>query len=136
MHKNFRPFGNTQTWMMLMDCSVIDAQEAKTPTEFEHLALAVAEEANVMLFLRNEARWRKFAEDTRSVALTAANAAKKDGLDVGRAELKKAISATRQLLAIRATGEAACRTVAPRTPVSKLAAAVFFACGSQVPAAA
>jgi hypothetical protein len=89
IHKDFKPFGNTNTWMMLMDCSIIDAEDAKSAEDFQHLALAVAEEANVTRFLRNEARWRKFAEETRAVAQRAAEAAKKDGLDAGRAEMKK-----------------------------------------------
>ena len=89
VHKNFKPFGGTNTWMMMMDCSIIDAQEAKSAQEFEHLALAVAEAANVTQFIRNDAKWRKFAAETRIVAQNAAAAAKKDGLDAGRTELKK-----------------------------------------------
>ena len=69
--------------MMLMDCSIIDAQEAKSAQEFEHLALAVAEGGNVTQFIRNDAKWRKFALETRTVAQKAAATAKKDGLDAG-----------------------------------------------------
>jgi cytochrome c556 len=89
VHKNFKPFGNTQTWMMLMDCSIIDAKDTKSVEEFQQLSLAVAEQANVTSFLRNEAKWRTYAEQTRGVALKAAETAKKDGLDAGRIELKK-----------------------------------------------
>ena len=89
VHKNFKPFGGTNTWMMMMDCSIIDAQEAKTAEEFQHLALAVAEGANVTQFIRNDAKWRKFAAETRTVAQNAAEVAKKDGLDAGRTEMKK-----------------------------------------------
>jgi cytochrome c556 len=89
VHKNFRSPASTQILMLLMDCSIIDAKDAKSAEEFRHLSLALAEEANVAQFLRAEAKWRKFAEETRAVALKAAEAAKKDGLDAGRTELKK-----------------------------------------------
>jgi hypothetical protein len=88
-HKNFKPFGGTNTWMMLMDCSIIDAEEAKTADDFQQLSLAVAELANVTQFIRNEAKWRQYAADTRSTAQKAAELANKNGLDAGRAELKK-----------------------------------------------
>jgi hypothetical protein len=89
VHKNFRSPASTQTLMMLMDSSIIDAKDAKSVEAFQHLALAVAEQANVAQFLRAEAKWRKFAGETRAVAVKAAEAAKKDGLDAGRTELKK-----------------------------------------------
>jgi hypothetical protein len=89
VHKNFRSPASTQVLMLLMDGSIIDAKDAKTPEEFQHLSLALAEEANVAQFLRAEARWRNFAEQTRAVAVKAAEAAKKDGLEAGRTELKK-----------------------------------------------
>ena len=38
VHKNFKPFGNTSTWMTLMDCSVIDAEDTKTADDFQFLA--------------------------------------------------------------------------------------------------
>jgi cytochrome c556 len=88
VHKNFRSFGGTGTWMLLMDGSIIDAKDTKSVEEFQHLALALAEEASVMSFIRPEANWRKFADETRSAALKAAEAAKKDGLAAGRTELK------------------------------------------------
>jgi cytochrome c556 len=89
VHKNFRSPASTQVLMLLMDGSIIDAKDAKSAEEFRHLSLAVAEVADVARFLRAEAKWRKFAEETRSVAVKAAEAAKKDGLDAGRTELKK-----------------------------------------------
>ena len=89
VHKNFKSFGGTNTWMLLMDGAILDAEDAKTVEELQQLALAVAEEANVTQFIRNEANWRKLADNTRTTAQTAAEVAKKDGLDAGRKELKK-----------------------------------------------
>lgn len=70
--KNFKPPAATKTWMHLMDAAYSDAKTAKSPQELEHLAFALAEEANVSAFLQNNATWRKQALAVRETALQVA----------------------------------------------------------------
>jgi hypothetical protein len=87
--KDFKTFGGTGIWMRLLDGAYQDAKSARTPQEMESLALAIAEEMNVAGRLRREARWQAFSRQVTEAALAAAEQARKQGVQVGRAELKK-----------------------------------------------
>ena len=53
----FKPSGSTGAWMLLLDGGYADAKSADKAKDFEALALTLAEEANVVAFLKNEPRW-------------------------------------------------------------------------------
>jgi hypothetical protein len=82
-------FGTTGVWMRLLDGAYQDAKSARTVQELEHLALALAEEMNATARLRREARWQTFSRQVTETALAAVEQARKQGLQVGRTELKK-----------------------------------------------
>lgn len=86
--KNFATFGSTKTWMLLMDGAYVDAKSARTPVEMEDLAYALAETLNVSSHLRNDAKWRTMALETRRAALDAAARAGAGDLDGARRGLK------------------------------------------------
>ncbi len=69
---DFKPSGSTRAWMLLLDGGYADAKSAEKADDFEAIALTLAEEANVVAFLKKEPRWRKMAFDVRDVALAAA----------------------------------------------------------------
>ncbi len=85
--KDFKPFGSLRIWMLLLDGTFADAKTARSAKELEQLSYALAEEANVVVHLRGDARWRQHALGLRDAALTAAKA---DDLETGRVALKKA----------------------------------------------
>jgi hypothetical protein len=87
--REFKTFGSTNVWMRLLDGAYQDAKSARTPQELENLALALAEEMNAAGRLRREARWQAFSRQVTETALAAAEHARKQGLQVGRVELKK-----------------------------------------------
>jgi len=87
--KDFKTFGTTGVWMRLMDGAYQDAKSARTAQEMENMALALAEEMNAAGRLRREARWQTFSRQVTEAALAAAEQARKQGLQVGRTELKK-----------------------------------------------
>jgi hypothetical protein len=86
--RDFKPHGSTKTWMLLMDGAYSDAKTAKTPQEFEQLALALAEEANAYQYARADGRWRGFCVEVRSGALGAAEKARAKDLAGARVALK------------------------------------------------
>ncbi|HEV8058330.1 MAG TPA: hypothetical protein VGP68_00535 [Gemmataceae bacterium] len=69
---DFKPSGSTRAWMLLLDGGYADAKSAEKADDFEAIALTLAEEANVVAFLKNEPRWRQMAFAVREVALAAA----------------------------------------------------------------
>jgi hypothetical protein len=86
---SFKPPGSTRGWMLLLDGGYADAKASRDPNEFEAQALTLAEEANVVAYLRTDARWRKMAFDARDRFLAAAQESKKD-LDQARKTLRTA----------------------------------------------
>ncbi len=86
--KNFKPAGSVATWMLLMDGSYVDAKSAKNPKELANLAQAIAEEANVVYYLRDGDQWHKTALDVREAALQVSKKAQADDLDGARTALK------------------------------------------------
>ena len=85
---NFRAFGSNRTWMVLMDSAYADAKIARSTKEMENLAYALAEEANVVYFLRADPRWRQKSLEVRDAALVVAERARANDLDSVRRELK------------------------------------------------
>jgi hypothetical protein len=68
----FKPSGSSRAWMLLLDAGYADAKFAHKPEDFEALALTLAEEANVVAYLRKEPRWRQLSFGVRDAALAAA----------------------------------------------------------------
>jgi len=89
VEKEFRPFGSTKAWMLLIDGDYVDAKSAETAKEVETLAQIIAEEANVISHLRADGPWRKSAIELRETALGAAKHAGAGDLESARSELKK-----------------------------------------------
>jgi hypothetical protein len=87
--KTFKPFGTTKTWMLLMDGAYVDTKRAETAREVELLSLAIAEEANVVGFLREDRPWRTSADEVRDTALRAAKLAADNDLSGARKTLKE-----------------------------------------------
>lgn len=86
--ENFKPRGGTTTWMLLLDAAYSDAKTARSASELERLALALAEESNALIHLRGEARWRQTSRDVRTAALNVAETAKGGDLVAAKAALK------------------------------------------------
>jgi hypothetical protein len=87
--KNFKPHGDSKTWMLLMDGAYVDAKRAESAKELEQSALALAEEAHVVAFLRDDAKWRLSAQEVRDAALRTARLAKEEDLATARKALKQ-----------------------------------------------
>ena len=75
---NFKPAGSTKTWMLVMEWSHVDAKSAKTARELDLLAQAIAEEANAVAWLKNDATWRADSLSVRDAALKVATQARDD----------------------------------------------------------
>jgi len=86
---NFKPFGSVKTWMLLMEGAYVDAKRAETGKEFDQLAQAIAEEANVARYLRSDAKWRTSADEVRDTALKAAKLAEGNDLPAAKKMLKQ-----------------------------------------------
>ncbi|MBI1918090.1 MAG: hypothetical protein HYS12_25645 [Planctomycetes bacterium] len=86
--KDFRPPGPTKTWMLLMDGAYVDGKTSTSSAELERQALVIAEEVNVVTWLRADPRWRKMTGDVRAAALLAAETARKDNRDAARKAFK------------------------------------------------
>jgi hypothetical protein len=84
----FKPPGSTRTWMLLLDSAFTDAKWAKNAGELEGFARTVAEEANVVQYLRSGPRWRQSAREVRTAALEMAARAKANDFAAARAVLK------------------------------------------------
>jgi hypothetical protein len=84
----FQPHGSTRTWMMLLDSVFTDAKWAKGAGDLEGFARTVAEEANVVQYLRPSPRWRQSARGVRTAALEMAARAKANDFPAARAGLK------------------------------------------------
>ncbi|MCS6850529.1 MAG: cytochrome c [Gemmataceae bacterium] len=84
----FKLSGSTKTWMLLMDGAYVDAKSAKTASELEQLALALAEEANAVGHLRADPRWRQMSRAVRDAALQSAAGARSNDLTAARKALK------------------------------------------------
>jgi hypothetical protein len=84
----FKPQGGTRTWMLLLDSAFTDAKWAKASPELEGFARTVAEEANVVQYLRDGASWRQSARQTRAAALEVAAKAKANDFPAAKAALK------------------------------------------------
>jgi hypothetical protein len=87
--KDFKVFGSTKAWMLLMDGAYADAKTAKKAQELEYLAYVIADELNVAAHLRTEPRWRQTATDNREAALVVAKKAQANDLEGARAALKE-----------------------------------------------
>jgi hypothetical protein len=75
---NFKPSGSTGAWMILLDAGYADAKAADKAEDFEALAFTLAEEANVVAFLKKEPRWSQMAFRVRDTALAAAKESRQD----------------------------------------------------------
>ncbi len=84
----FKPQGSVRTWMLLLDDAFTDAKWAKERQELEGFARTVAEEANVVQYLRDTPRWRQYARDTRAAALEVAAKAKANDFPAAKAALE------------------------------------------------
>jgi hypothetical protein len=87
--KNFKPFGNSKTWMQLMDGAYVDAKRTETAKELELRALAIAEEVHVVGFLREDPKWRDSAAEVRDAALRTARLSKENDLGGARKALRE-----------------------------------------------
>jgi hypothetical protein len=65
---DYRPQGSTKTWMQLLDGAYLEAKTARSPADLAAHALALAEVANAMAYLRSEPRWRQLSVDLRDAA--------------------------------------------------------------------
>jgi Cytochrome C' len=84
----FKPGGSVKTWMLVMEWSHLDGTSAKTGKELEQTAQAIAEEANALVWLRNDAIWRSDCANVREAALKVATQAKGDDLAAAKKGLK------------------------------------------------
>ncbi len=84
----FRPQGGVRTWMLLLDDAFTDAKWAKEAQALEGFARTVAEEANVVQYLRDGAGWRQSARQTRAAALEVAAKAKVNDFPAAKLALK------------------------------------------------
>ena len=87
--KDFKSFGSTKTWMLLMDGTYGDAKAARGAKQLENWAYALAEQANLSVHLKADPRWREAALQMREAALATAKKAQEDDLNAARGELKK-----------------------------------------------
>jgi hypothetical protein len=85
--KKFKAPGTSNAWMRLLDAGYTDAKISRNPDDFEALALTLAEEANVLAFVRIEPRWRELSFGVRDAALSAAKECRQD-LDKARKTLR------------------------------------------------
>jgi hypothetical protein len=81
---DFHPPGSTKNWMLLMEGAYSDGKTSRAPAERTRYALEIAEEANVISYLRSAPRWRKMAGEVRAAALKAAETARKDDPEAAR----------------------------------------------------
>lgn len=84
---NFKPPGTSSAWMRLLDAGYADAKISRNPEDFEALTLTLAEEANVLAYVRTEPRWREMSFGVRDAALAAARESRQN-LDLARKTLR------------------------------------------------
>jgi hypothetical protein len=87
--KDFKSFGSTRQWMVLMDGTYGDAKAARNTRDLANWAYTLAEQANLAVHLRADQRWRDAAREMREAALATAKKAQDNDLAVARGELKK-----------------------------------------------
>jgi len=83
----FKAPGTSSAWMRLLDTGYTDAKISRNAEDFEALALTLAEEANVLAYVRIEPRWRELSFGVRDAALAAAKECRQD-LDKARKTLR------------------------------------------------
>lgn len=74
----FKPPGTSSAWMRLLDAGYADAKISRNPDDFEALVLTLAEEANVLAYVKSEPRWREMSFGVRDTALSAAKECRQD----------------------------------------------------------
>jgi hypothetical protein len=84
----FKAPGTSSAWMRLLDAGYADAKVSRKVDDFEALVLTLAEEANVLAYVKSDPRWREMSFGVRDAALASAKECRQD-LEKARKTLRQ-----------------------------------------------